>query len=162
MPDIVSTPTAYANVGMGAIVGGAMGAPLTAIIMFFEMTRNYAIILPLTIAVVIARAFVHHNYEGTIYEIKLFRKGIKIPHERAIDMLSVAPVKDLMEPYDESKDNGMTIYQYSSLQEALIMMNESKVNDLIATNKSGAPVGVIKKDEILYFYTKEKSRLRKS
>jgi CIC family chloride channel protein len=162
IPGIVSTPTAYANVGMGAIVGGVMGAPLTAIIMFFEMTKNYAIILPLTISVVIARAFVHHNYEGTIYEIKLFRNGIKIPHERAIDMLSIAPVKDIMEPYDESKDMGNTIYQYSSLQEALIKMNDLKVNDLVAVNKSVMPMGTIKKDDILHFYTKEKSKLRKS
>jgi len=162
MPDIVATPTAYANVGMGAIVGGVMGAPLTAIIMFFEMTKNYAIILPLTISVVIARAFVHHNYEGTIYEIKLFRNGIKIPHERAIDMLSIAPVKDLMVPYDGVKEIEHTIYQYSSLQEALIKMNDNKVNDLFAVNKSGMTKGVIKKDDILHFYTKEKSKLRKA
>jgi len=161
IPGIVSTPTAYANVGMGAIMGGVMGAPLTAIIMFFEMTQNYAIILPLTISVVLARAFVHYNSEGNIYEIKLFRNGIRIPHERAIDMLSIAPVKDLMEPYQEEKALKESIYQYSSLQEALILMNESKVTELMALNKSGNPVGVIKKDEILYFYTKEKSRMRK-
>ncbi|MBN1785871.1 MAG: chloride channel protein [Candidatus Methanofastidiosa archaeon] len=161
IPGIVSTPTAYANVGMGAIVGGTLGAPLTAIIMFFEMTKNYAIILPLTISVVIARAFVHHNSEGTIYEIKLLRKGIKIPHERAIDMLSIAPVKDIMEAYDEDGGDLPKIYQYSSLQEALILMNEKKVNEVLATNKSGNPIGVVKKDDILYFYTNEKCRFRK-
>jgi len=161
-PGIVSTPTAYANVGMGAIVGGLMGAPLTAIIMFFEMTRDYSIILPLTISVVICRAFVHYHHEGTIYEIKLFRKGIKVPHERAIDMLSLMPIKDAMVPYDEEKSGLPTIYHYSSLQEALIMMNERKENELLAIDKSGDPIGIIKKDDIVYLYTSEKSRLRKS
>lgn len=160
-PSIVAVPSAYANVGMGAIVGGVVGAPLTAIIMFFEMTRDYSIILPLTVAVVVCRAFVHYNSdEGTIYEAKLLRNGIKIPHERAIDKLSIIPVKDIMDMY-EGQENLPEIYQYSTVMDALMEMNERRVNELIVVGKADKKMGVIKRDDIFYFYTRENMISRK-
>ncbi|HHN82124.1 MAG TPA: chloride channel protein [Methanomicrobia archaeon] len=159
-PELVATPSAYANVGMGAFVGGITGAPLMAIIMFFEMTRNYAIILPLTISVVIARAFVHYNYEGTIYELKLLRNGIKIPHERAIDTLSIVPIKDIMDKYND--EQGLPeVYHYAPMLDALMIMDERRVNELIVVDKTRTPIGVIRKDDIIYFYTRERANTRR-
>jgi CIC family chloride channel protein len=155
-------PSAYANVGMGAMLGGMTGASLTAIILFFEITRDYSIILPLTIGVFLARAFVHHHHEGTIYELSLLKRGIKIPHERAIDTLSIVPVKEIMDVYRGDETNLMEIYQYAPVLDALVIMNEKRVNDILVVNKSGTPVGVIHKDDVLYLYTRERVATRKS
>ena len=153
-------PIAYANVGMGAMLGGMTGASLTAIILFFEITRDYSIILPLTMGVFLTRAFVHHHHEGTIYELALLRRGIRIPHERAIDTLSIVPVKDVMDRY-EGEEGLLEIYQYAPVLDALVIMNEKRVNDIAVVNKSGTPVGIVHKDDILYFYTRERVMARK-
>ncbi len=156
----VIEPTAYANVGMGAMLGGMTGASLTAIILFFEITRDYSIILPLTIGVFLARVVVHHRHDGTIYELSLLNRGIRIPHERAIDTLSIVPVKEVMDTYN-GEDTLMEIYQYAPVLDALVVMNEKRVNDIRVVNKSGTPVGVIHKDDVLYFYTRERVAARK-
>ncbi len=159
-PTIATTPSAYASVGMGAFIGGITGAPFMAIVMFFEMTRDYSIILPLTISVVIARAFVHYHSEGTVYEIKLLKNNIKVPHERAIDMLSMTPIKEIMDAY-MGEDDLLTIYLYSSALDALVFMDEHHVNELAVIDSTKKPVGVVRKDDIVYFYTRERINYKK-
>ncbi len=81
MPDIASFPGAYALVGMGAVFAGATRAPLTAIVIVFEMTNNYTIILPVMIAVVIATLASYAMSDETIYTEKITRRGIHLgPH----------------------------------------------------------------------------------
>ena len=54
MPTLSASSGAYAMVGMGAVVAGATHAPITAILIIFEMTNDYKIILPLMISTIIA------------------------------------------------------------------------------------------------------------
>ncbi len=82
-------PGEMALVGMGAIVGAATGAPLTGIVMIFEMTRDYAIIVPLVIAVAIAVGVRQTLLEDTIYTIKLRRRGHRIPQDRQSELFLV-------------------------------------------------------------------------
>jgi len=65
----------YAVVGMASIVGGVTGAAMTAIVMVFEMTRDYVIIIPLIIAVAISIGVRRGLLNETIYTIKLARQG---------------------------------------------------------------------------------------
>jgi CIC family chloride channel protein len=66
-------------VGMAGMVGGATGAVLTAIIMIFEMTRDYNVIIPLIITVPIAYGVRRLLLEDSIYTMKLTRRGYHIP-----------------------------------------------------------------------------------
>lgn len=63
---------------MGATFGGGADAPITAILILFEMTGDYRIILPLMTAVVISTLVSHVISPETIYTIKLRRRGIDI------------------------------------------------------------------------------------
>jgi len=53
-PGITASPAAYALVGMGALVAGTTHAPITAILIIFEMTGNYKIILPMMITCILS------------------------------------------------------------------------------------------------------------
>ena len=86
----------FALVGMGALVGGATGASMTAIIMIFEMTRDYNVIVPLVLAVGIAVGMRRWLVADNIYTIKLRHRGRPIPQIRHTNMYLVRQVKELM------------------------------------------------------------------
>jgi CIC family chloride channel protein len=78
LPAYTATPGAYALVGMGAVFAGAAQAPLTSILIIFEMTGDYRIILPLMTAVLVSTLVAHHVSRHTIYTLKIHRRGLDI------------------------------------------------------------------------------------
>ena len=78
LPGVVSGAEAYAAVGMGAVVAGATLAPLTGVLMMFELTGSYQIVLPLLVACGTAAAVVHGALGGSIYTLAALRRGIKL------------------------------------------------------------------------------------
>ena len=87
---------AYALVGMGALVAGATHAPITAILIIFEMTNDYKIILPLMISCVIATLLTTKLKKESIYTLKLLRRGVDIFKGREINILKSLYVKEIM------------------------------------------------------------------
>ncbi|NIS38155.1 chloride channel protein, partial [Candidatus Saccharibacteria bacterium] len=71
-------PGAYSLVGMAALVAGSTHAPITAILIIFEMTNDYKIILPLMISCVIATLLTTKLQKESIYTLKLIRRGISL------------------------------------------------------------------------------------
>ena len=69
---------AYALIGMGAVFAGAARAPITAVVILFELTGEYSIILPLMLAIVLATGISHLISHDTVYTRKLLRRGIDI------------------------------------------------------------------------------------
>jgi CIC family chloride channel protein len=92
---------AYALVGMGAVFAGAARAPITAVVIMFELTGEYTIILPLMLAIVLAAGVSHLVSADTVYTRKLLRRGIDIdePADAALRRRSVSSV---MTPPPES------------------------------------------------------------
>ncbi len=96
-PAITAPVSAYALVGMAAVVAGTTGAALTAIIMTFEMTRNYEIMLPLMLSVVVASFVTRYFYRETIYTKKLSRRGVSIQLDKLINIFKLTAVKEVMD-----------------------------------------------------------------
>jgi CIC family chloride channel protein len=97
VPDQVAPPGAYALVGMAAVFAGAAHAPITAIIILFEMSGDYRIILPLMVTVVISMFFARHWLEGeSIYTLKLTRRGVRLSSGRDIDIMDGVRVEEAM------------------------------------------------------------------
>ncbi|MBE0622413.1 MAG: chloride channel protein [Burkholderiales bacterium] len=69
----------FAMVGMGAMVGGATGAVMTAVTMIFEMTRDYNIVMPMILAVALSVGVRRLLSAESIYTLKLFRRGRFLP-----------------------------------------------------------------------------------
>jgi CIC family chloride channel protein len=94
--DAVAGSGAYATVGMGALFAGAAHAPVTAILMIFEMTREPNIILPLMISVVLATAVSRRLSRQSIYTMKLHRRGLDIDALRGVNILDLVTVENAM------------------------------------------------------------------
>ncbi|MBZ5584666.1 MAG: chloride channel protein, partial [Acidobacteriia bacterium] len=79
LPDYTGSVGAYALVGMGAAFAGIIRVPLTSVIMIFEVTRDYSIIVPLMIANLISYFISSRLQEEPIYEALLAQDGIRLP-----------------------------------------------------------------------------------
>jgi CIC family chloride channel protein len=89
---------AYGLIGMGAVFAGAARAPITAVLIIFELTGDYRIVLPLMAAIVLAAGMSNLLSADTIYTLKLRRRGIDIMHSRAANIMTVLRVRDAMRP----------------------------------------------------------------
>ncbi len=95
-PTITAGSGAYALVGMGALVAGTTHAPITAILIIFEMTNDYKIILPLMITCVIATLLTTRVQKESIYTLKLIRRGINLFQGKEVNVLRSLPVREVM------------------------------------------------------------------
>ena len=95
-PDITASPETYAMVGMAAMAGAVMQAPLTNILMLFELTNDYAMILPIMISCIVAAYTLRLFSKNSIYVQYLLNKGINIRHGREFSILNSIYVRDAM------------------------------------------------------------------
>ncbi|WP_182561769.1 chloride channel protein [Microlunatus kandeliicorticis] len=100
LPGAGGSVGAYALVGMGAVFAGAARAPITAVVIMFELTGEYSIILPLMLAIVLATAVSRLVSADTIYTRKLLRRGIDLDAP-AEPELATRPVQMIMGPAPE-------------------------------------------------------------
>lgn len=83
---------------MGALVAGTTHAPITAILMIFEMTNDYRIIPPLMLACVLAIVVSTFLCRNSIYTEKLARRGIHLFEGRDVNLLRTIHVEEVMDP----------------------------------------------------------------
>ncbi len=84
---------AFAVVGMGAVFAGIVRAPMTSILIVFEMTGGYGLVLPLMIANMSAFALARHWRPVPVYEALLAQDGIRLPHgKRPLDPPGAAEI----------------------------------------------------------------------
>lgn len=95
-PQSMSSPGAFSLVGMGAVVAAATHAPITAIIIIFELTNDYKIILPLMLSCIIASLMSVGIHKESIYTMKLKRRGILFSEGREANILRSLRVKDFI------------------------------------------------------------------
>jgi len=100
-PDSTASAGAYALVGMAAVFAGAARAPITAILIMFELTDDYFIILPLMLSTVICTLLAEHLSRDSIYTVKLARRGIRLAMGRDIDVMQGVFVSEAMTPVEE-------------------------------------------------------------
>jgi len=83
LPDVTGSPGAYALVGMGAAFAGIIRAPMTSVIMIFEITRDYSIVVPVMIANLLSYFISQRLQPETVYEALLHQERIHLPPTRA-------------------------------------------------------------------------------
>ena len=98
-PTITSQPQAYALVGMSAVFAAAARAPITSMLILFEMTQDYRIILPLMLATVVSTVVAQYLLRETIYTLKLARRGIRLFKGRDADVLAAVRVEEVMDTH---------------------------------------------------------------
>jgi CIC family chloride channel protein len=95
LPGSTANPGAYALVGMGAVFAGIIRVPLTSVFMIFELTRDYAIVVPVMIANLVSFAISRKLQPEPIYEALALQDGIHLPRparERSDSGVAVSSV----------------------------------------------------------------------
>lgn len=95
-PHITTGAGAYALVGMASFFSGATHAPMTAILILFEMTNNYQLILPLMLASVLSTIISRILSKDSIYTLKLTRRGIHLSQTQDVDVMQGITVGEVM------------------------------------------------------------------
>lgn len=95
-PEITATPGAYALVAMGGLVAGTTRAPITAIIIVFELTNDYNIILPLMVTCIISVILSAKLTRESIYTLKLLLRNIGIKEGMEVNVMESLYVKDIL------------------------------------------------------------------
>ena len=95
-PGATAGPGAFAVVGMAAVFAGAARAPFTAILIVFEMTDDYSLIIPLMAGVIISMIVADHLYPDSIYTLKLTRRGIHLKRGQDVDVMESVRVEEVM------------------------------------------------------------------
>jgi CIC family chloride channel protein len=109
-PDIVAPEGAYALVGMAALFAASSHAPITAVIILFELTGDYRLILPLMLTVVIATMLSRHWMEGeSIYTLKLSRRGVNLKRGQDVDLMESVLVRDVMTIQPTTINKGVSV-----------------------------------------------------
>ena len=98
-PGLVSSPGAFALVGMAAVFAGAAHAPVTSIFILFEMTDDYRIIIPLMSATVVCTFVSRALSPESIYSIKLKRRGIQLAGAQDVNLMDAVTVGEAMTDY---------------------------------------------------------------
>ena len=94
-PEITASPGAYALVAMGGLVAGTTRAPITAIIIVFELTNDYNIILPLMVTCIISVILSTKLTRESIYTLKLLLRNIGIKEGMEVNVMESLYVKDI-------------------------------------------------------------------
>jgi len=136
-PQITASPGAYSIVGMGAVVSGTTHGPLSAMLILFEMTGDYKIILPLMIACTIGSLASGQLLKESIYTLKLSRRGVNIRAGREVNVLKSIHVKDVMNPEPE------TIPENLSLEKLAEKISKSKFNSFPVVDKDNNLTGIL-------------------
>ncbi len=136
-PQLPINPGAYALVGMSATFAGAARAPITAVLIVFEMSNDYRLILPLMFATVISTLVAHYLHPESIYTLKLVRRGITWRFGRDKDLMERIPVSEAMNP------NPAFVPESMPARLLLDTFTETHSHGLPVLNSRGELVGVV-------------------
>ncbi len=135
-PAYTATPGAYALVGMGAAFAGIVRAPMTSVLMIFEMTQDYAVIVPLMIANLVSLFIASRLQREPIYEALAVQDGIHLPRAETRRRHDRRQVARVMQAASQLLPAEITV------REALEGVRASEVRSWLVTDRRGV-VGVI-------------------
>lgn len=134
--------TTYVLVGMGAVLGGINSIPISAILIIFEMTKDYHFMLPLMLAVVISTTIVQWRLKGSIQAKHLEEEGFHLSYGRDSNILQSILVKDVMQP------EIFMVPASLSVPSLISQLVERPHNVVYVKNPQNKIVGVITDNEI--------------
>jgi len=135
-PLATATPGAYALVGMGAVFAGVVRTPMTSVLIIFEMTQDYAVIVPLMIANMVSLFVASLLQHEPIYEALAVQDGIHLPSARTRLHLDQRTVAEIMKP------PGLLLESEITVREALGRIRASGLRTALVTDERGV-IGVV-------------------
>jgi CIC family chloride channel protein len=136
-PEVAINPGAYAIVGMASVFAGAARAPITAILIVFEMSNDYQLILPLMLSTVLATVLAEAIFPESIYTLKLKLKGVSLHRGRDNELLDSVLVSEIMNADVQYLDPAASLSDLSQL------MAETHAHGFPVVDNRGALQGVV-------------------
>jgi CIC family chloride channel protein len=136
LPGYTATPGAYALVGMGAVFAGVVRAPMTSVLMIFEMTQDYAVIVPLMIANLVSLFIASRLQHEPIYEALAVQDGIHLPTAKTRQRSGQRRVAGIMQNASQLLPAEITV------REALEKVRSSESRTWLVMDRRGV-IGVI-------------------
>ncbi|MBW1939476.1 MAG: chloride channel protein, partial [Deltaproteobacteria bacterium] len=160
-PNIAGEVGAYALVGMAAVFAAAARAPLTSILIVFEMSGDYHLILPLMTASIVGSSLTQWLHPDSIYTLKLTKRGIRFDHGRDLDVMQEVLVEEVMNqsPVTVHKDRPVAelfaIFQETHLYGFPVMENDEDLYGIVtlqdmerALERKGVVMRDLKVDDV--------------
>lgn len=148
-PELFSDAGAYALVGMGAMVAGATHAPISAILIIFELTNDYRIIAPLMLACITSVSLATYLKKESIYTMKLVSRGLNIFEGRDVNILRGLRVSDVVNQDVEKVSSG------ASFADLIRCMIRSPHQEYFVVNDNEELVGTLSILELKQFLKDE-------
>lgn len=149
-PALNISPVAFAIAGMGGVVGGSTGAAMAAIVMIFEMTLDYTVIVPMTLTVAISYAVRRSLIKDSIYTRKLTLRGEPVPEAMRADVQLSGGAARIMRPVSPealaafvaasengSREDYVTVPGNASLWDVIAEMRANNASVALVTSKDG-------------------------
>ncbi|MEE8083917.1 MAG: chloride channel protein [Alphaproteobacteria bacterium] len=137
VPELSSGAGTYAIVGMGAVAGAVLGAPISTILIIFELTSSFTLTIAVMVGVVIASVITQAVVGRSFFTVQLERRGIRIDGGREITLLKSRKVTEIMEGNFETVAGDQPL---STIREKLHRVPDG---ELFVTGANGALTGTI-------------------
>lgn len=134
---------AFAVVGMAAMFAAVARAPLTSILIVFELTGDYGLVLPLMLATSLSTAIADRIHKESVYTIPLVRRGIRLLRTSDVDLLDTVAVGEVMTPWSEVLRPGMTTGEVQA------MLDQHRHHGLPVADDKDRLVGILTVTDIL-------------
>lgn len=136
-PNTPINPGAFALVGMAALFSATARAPLTAMLIVFEMSNDYYMILPLMVAGISASYFSQWLHSESIYTMKLAKRGVRFSEGRDLDIMQGVKVSEVM------REQPVTIAKNASISELMALFQETNLLGFPVQDENGRLWGII-------------------
>jgi CIC family chloride channel protein len=136
LPGVATSAGAYALVGMAAVLAGTSHAPITALLLAFELTQSYAVILPVMLAVTVSTLVARGLRRDSIYTEKLTARGIDLDRREDLVLrrISVGEVMNSDPP---------AVRADAPLDVVMARFLESELGAVLVTDTNGRPIGQV-------------------
>jgi CIC family chloride channel protein len=142
LPFASASPGAYAVVGMGAVVAATTHAPITAILIIFELTGDYRVIVALMLSCILANVVARRLAKPSIYTVKLLRRGIDLEAGQEVNVLRRLRVRDVMRTDIDVVSRSASV---ADLERRIV---ESPHYEFFTVDGEGRLIGVISIDDL--------------
>jgi CIC family chloride channel protein len=142
--ETVAPPAAYALVGMGGVVGATTHAPLTAILIVFELCNRHSIILPLMLTTVVSTLLSMTLFGESIYTMKLVRRGVRLSGDGNAPAARIgqALVREVMEP------GANYVHPSARVEQILARAIDGDVHEVYVVDHKRSVLGVVSMDDV--------------
>ncbi len=134
--------TAYALVGMAAVLAGTTHAPLTAIVMLYEITREPKVILPIMFAAIVATTVAQNLCRDSIYTLKLRRRGVRV------GTLADLTILKGISAHQVATSPAVLVHPEDPLQKLIDLATENETGDFVVVDPDGAFQGLVIAEDI--------------